>query len=57
MYKLAAVALLALCALLGPASSQTGNGALVVAVCGVLPLSYAVGSTRSITVDVNGRTC
>ena len=36
--------------------ADTG-GALVVATCGTLPIQYAVGSTRSLTVNTNGQVC
>lgn len=36
--------------------ADTG-GALVVATCGTLPQAYAVGSTRSLTVNTNGQVC
>lgn len=38
------------------AKADTG-GALVVTTCGTLPLAYAVGSTRSLTVNTNGQVC
>lgn len=31
--------------------------ALVVATCGTVPVTYAVGSTRQVTVDTNGQVC
>ena len=31
--------------------------ALVVSVCGTLPLAYAPGATRPVTVDIHGQTC
>lgn len=37
--------------------AQGTVGALVVQTCGTLPTAFAVGSTRSLTVDVNGVTC
>jgi hypothetical protein len=37
--------------------AQSGGGALVVQTCGVLPQAFTAGSTRSLTVDVNGNTC
>ena len=40
-----------------PSNAQTAGGAKVVAVCGTLPQVYSVGSTRQLTVDVNGQVC
>jgi hypothetical protein len=37
--------------------AQGSGGALVLTTCGVLPQPYAIGSTRQVTVDVNGVTC
>ena len=37
--------------------AQFSSGALVVQTCGVLPLAYAIGSTRQLTLDTNGNTC
>lgn len=37
--------------------AQSAGGALVVQTCGTLPQAFTVGSTRSLTVDVNGNTC
>lgn len=38
------------------AYAQQG-GALVVTTCGTLPQAFAVGSTRTLTVDTNGNLC
>ncbi len=38
-----------------PAQAQTG--ALVVTTCGTLPLAYAPGATRPVTINVNGQLC
>ncbi len=38
-----------------PAHAQTG--ALVVTTCGTLPLAYAPGATRPVTINVNGQLC
>jgi len=48
------IALSLLFSSLGVAHAQD---ALVVAVCGVLPQAYPVGSTQPLTVDVNGNFC
>ena len=37
--------------------ADTGSGALVVLTCGTLPLQFAVGATRSLTVNTNGQVC
>ncbi len=39
------------------ARAQAISGALVVATCGTLPGTYAVGATRSLTVNINGQVC
>lgn len=39
------------------ANAQSGSGALVVASCGTVPVTYAVGSTRQITVNTSGQVC
>jgi hypothetical protein len=39
------------------AQAQGSGGAFVVATCGTLPLAYAVGATRSLTVNTNGQVC
>jgi len=49
--------LVSLAALSARLQAQTGNGAKVVAVCGTLPQAYTAGSTRQLTVDVNGQVC
>lgn len=48
------LAALFLVASFGIAAAQD---ALVVAVCGTLPLAYSPGATRLLTVDVNGKLC
>lgn len=40
-----------------PVRAQGSGGALVVATCGTLGQAFAVGSTRSMTVNVNGQVC
>jgi hypothetical protein len=40
-----------------PARAQGSGGALVVTTCGTLPGTYAVGATRSLTVNTNGQVC
>ena len=42
---------------LGERAKADNGGALVVATCGVLPLVFAVGSTRSLTVNTSGQIC
>lgn len=37
--------------------AQGSGGALVVATCGTVPQVFAVGSTRSLTVNQNGQVC
>ena len=57
--RLSGIALL-LFGLCWPAMAQIGpggSGALVVAVCGTLPLAYKAGATVAITQDVNGNLC
>ena len=39
------------------AKAQGSGGALVVATCGTLGQAYAVGATRSLTVNTNGQVC
>src|ERR1035441_3252017 len=57
--RLSGIALL-LFGLCWPAMAQIGpggSGALVVAVCGTLPLAYKAGATVALTQDVNGNLC
>ena len=49
--------LLLLGAYIARPKAQVAVGALVVQTCGVLPQAFVAGSTRSLTVDVNGNTC
>ena len=37
--------------------ADTGSGALVVLTCGTLQLQFAVGATRSLTINTNGQVC
>ncbi len=37
--------------------ATSADAATVVAICGTLPVRYVVGSTRPMTVDVNGNLC
>ena len=39
------------------AKAQGSGGALVVATCGTLGQAFAVGATRSLTVNINGQVC
>ena len=53
-----ALALLLASALFGSVLTRADtSGALVLATCGSLPLAYAVGTTRSMTLNVNGQVC
>ena len=45
------------CFLTAWAAPALGQEATVVQTCGTLPLAYAPGSTRNLTVDVNGKMC
>lgn len=38
-------------------SRADSSGALVVTTCGTLPLAYAAGSTRQLTVNTSGLVC
>jgi len=49
------IALIFVC--LATSLKADGGGAYVVATCGTLPVAYAVGSTRSITVNTSGQAC